>query len=475
MITTRAKPSMSLLTKEQMELVHRNSLQILKNTGIRVSSPKALEIFKKSGGILVTAGKVRMSEELIRWAIGKCPKSIEIFDRSGSPQFTLGAANLKQPVFGIGVTNTHYQNPENESVEPFTRRHMAIGTRLGNWLDSYQVISTLGVVRDVDPAITDLIGTLEMYANSEKPLILLVSDETQYQNVVDLLEHLHGDLGKSPFVIPYFNPVTPLVINDGTVDKMFITIEKGLPFIYSNYSMYGATSPIKTASSLVLLNAELIAGLVLSQLIKEGAPVISGTLPAAFEMKSMGSTYTPKSFLLNVACAEMMDFYQIPHCGASGSGIGWGADLLASSNLWMNHLTSCLGKTGLVPFVGGNFDSLAFSPMLVVYSDYVIRRSLAFSKGFSLDSDSFGLDEIEATGAGGNFLASESTLNSFMDDIEQNEIWPGLSLEKWKNANQPAAIEYLRKHTIDVINNLPEPEDYCELKSKGEEFASSCN
>jgi trimethylamine--corrinoid protein Co-methyltransferase len=464
------KPHISIFTGEQMELVHRNSIHILKNTGIKTGSLKALNIFKKSGDVIIHDDKVKMSDDIVRWAIEKCPKSIQIYDRAGNAGFNLGDADLNHPVFGIGVTNLNYQNPEDETVEPFSLKHMTIGTRLGNKLDSYQVISTIGVLHDVEQSKADLYGTLEMYANTEKPLIILVSDEMQFNNVIKLLEHLHGNINKYPFVIPYFNPVTPLILNESTVDKMILSIEKGLPIIYSNYSMYGATSPIEPASSLTLLNAELMAGLVFSQLIREGTPVILGTLPAAFDMQMMGSTYTPNSFLLNLACAEMMAFYKIPHCGASGSGIGWGADLLASANLWINHLTSCLGKTGLIPFVGGNFDSLAFSPLLVVYSDYVIRRSLAFSKGFSLAEHSFGLKEIEMTGAGGNFMTSESTLNSYMKDIDPDQIWPNFSLESWENADQPKAIEYLRKHTIEIINNLPVSADYKQIKSAGEEF-----
>ena len=79
--------------------------------------------------------------------------------------------------------------------------------------------------------------------------------------------------------------------------------------------------------------------------------------------------------LLNIACAEMMTHYGLPHSGTSGSGPGWGPDLLASGGFWMNHFSSLLGKVGLVPFVGGNFDSLAFSPAAVVYADEVIRLS----------------------------------------------------------------------------------------------------
>jgi trimethylamine--corrinoid protein Co-methyltransferase len=125
--------------------------------------------------------------------------------------------------------------------------------------------------------------------------------------------------------------------------------------------MAGATTPITPLGTLILLNAELLAGLVFAQLVREGTPVILGSLPAYFDMQTMASFYDTTSYLLNLACAEMMAAYALPHCGASGSGIGWGPDLVASGHQWMNHLLSCLGDVGLVPFVGDVLGSKAFS------------------------------------------------------------------------------------------------------------------
>jgi trimethylamine--corrinoid protein Co-methyltransferase len=126
-----------------------------------------------------------------------------------------------------------------------------------------------------------------MIANTVKPLVILISDESLFPHVLDLLELLRGDLASQPFVIPYLNPVTPLIINEGTSDKMLASIERGLPFIYSNYGMAGMSTPITPGGTLALLNAELLAGLVLSQLAREGAPIILGSLPAYFDMKTM--------------------------------------------------------------------------------------------------------------------------------------------------------------------------------------------
>ena len=160
------------------------------------------------------------------------------------------------------------------------------------------------------------------------------------------------------------------------------SIERGLPFIYSNYGMAGATTPITPVGMWALLNAELLAGLTLAQVIREGTPVILGSLPAFFDMRGMGSLYDTNSYLLNLACAEMMAYYNLPHAGTSGSGQGWSADLIASGHQWVNHLISCMGKVGLAPFVGDNLSSLVFSPQIIVYANEIIREARLFADGF---------------------------------------------------------------------------------------------
>lgn len=142
--------------------------------------------------------------------------------------------------------------------------------RLGSRLPHYDVISTVGVVQDVPTSESVLYASLDLIANTTKPLVLLVSDQSKFPVVLDLYEALAGDLSVRPFVIPYVNPVSPLVMNSGTLDKMEAAIQRGLPVIFSNYSMAGTSAPMPPAGVLVMLLAELLAGLTLSQVMKEG-------------------------------------------------------------------------------------------------------------------------------------------------------------------------------------------------------------
>jgi len=260
------------------------------------------------------------------------------------------------------------------------------------------------------------------------------------------------------------------VLNEDTTDKMIRAVERGLPLIFSNMGMSGATTPITPGGTLALLNAELLSGLVFAQLVQPGAPLVLGSIPAGFDMRNMMSLYTPHTMLLNLACAEMMDYYGLPHSGTSGSGPGWGADLPAAGALWLNHLTACLGKVGLAPFVGGNLDSLVFSPAMVVYAGEVIRQARRFADGFSLDAEAVDTGDIATVGAGGNFLASEATCTLFRAMMEAHPLWPAMTLEQWRERGRPRAHDMLVRHTRELLSSLRAPADAAQLAERGRAF-----
>ena len=466
----RIRPKITVLNRQQVDRIHAQSLHILSSVGLDVESEKARNLLADAGA-QADGNRIRIPGEMVQWALDAAPSAVEIFDRRGKPAFTVGDDNETR--FGVGVTALNYQDPMTDEITLFGRKHMETVVRLGERLPSFDTISTPGVIQDVDPTSSDEFEVLEMVANSTKPLGVLVSDENRFPAVLDLLEHLHGDLAAKPFVIPYFNPVTPLVINRGTADKMVATIDRGLPLIYSNYGMAGATTPITPAGTLALLNAELLAGLVLSQLVKEGSPIILGMLPAYFDMRGMASFYDPLTYLMDLACAEMMAFYRLPHCGTSGSGMGWGADLIASGHQWTNHLLSCLGTVGLVPFVGDTLGSTTMSPAVIVYANEVIAQTRRLAEGFAADDEAVALDDIAEVGPAGNFLMAPGTLEHFRSAYFQSEIFPNLTVDDWRQQDRPRAGERLRSHTRQLLDELEAPEDHAELIAKGEAFIRS--
>src|ERR1051325_2322281 len=187
------RPQLKMLTEEQIQDIHKYTLQLLATTGVRVDSPSAVAMLeKKVGSSNVDGRTVRIPAELVEWAIQAAPRRIQIFDRRGSPQFQIGAEGDRTR-FGIGVTALVYQDPKTDTRVLFQRQHMQDMVRdmvrVGNKLPLYDMVSTIGIVRDVPDYLTDLVGSLEHFANGIKPMVLLCSDEHKFDDVLRMFEH----------------------------------------------------------------------------------------------------------------------------------------------------------------------------------------------------------------------------------------------------------------------------------------------
>ena len=206
-IATTARPHLSLLSGEQIQGVHQDCLTVLARAGMRVNSPSVLEMLRQRlGEAAVQENIVHFPPEVVEWAIRSAPATIDIYDRQGNPAFTLGRDRTR---FGIGVTTLFYQEPQHDDLLPFQRQHMRDMVRLGQRLPRFDVISTVGIIQDVEAHIADLYMSLEMVANTTKPLVILVSNEERFNDVLDLLEIAGRRPGRKTICAALFQPGHP--------------------------------------------------------------------------------------------------------------------------------------------------------------------------------------------------------------------------------------------------------------------------
>jgi len=133
-----------------------------------------------------------------------------------------------------------------------------------------------------------------------------------------------------------------------------------------------------------------------------------------------------------------------------------------------------MGKVGCAPFVGGNFDSMAFSPTTVVLSDQIIGEARKFAQGFILNDESVNLHEIDHVGHGGDYFTSEQTLASLHELSSTDAIWSSLSLDAWKEQQMPTAEKELMQYTQDLYSRaILASEESIDIIKKGEEYIES--
>jgi len=83
--------------------------------------------------------------------------------------------------------------------------------------------------------------------------------------------------------------------------------------------MGGATGPFDEFGMVALINAELLSGVVLTQLAAEGTPVLYGSVPVRSRLDNLNDMYgAPEFNHYNADCVQMARFYGLPCYSTAG-------------------------------------------------------------------------------------------------------------------------------------------------------------
>ena len=164
-------------------------------------------------------------------------------------------------------------------------------------------------MKNVNPQIQTVTSFLETVKNFSKTMNFSTNDVESLEGVIDMAAIVaggHDQLRQKPFIFNYCEPIPPLNHPAESTEKLYISAENRIPVVYMPYCMMGGTSPQSFAGSLAQCNAEVLTGLVLTQLVSEGTPFIYGAMPSIMDMKSTIGSYGAIEFHLLVAAASEM-------------------------------------------------------------------------------------------------------------------------------------------------------------------------
>lgn len=450
-----------LLSDEQLTRIHDASLEILRDPGIRVTTEEARALLLDAGCTLVAEEQISIPGEVVERAIETAPSVFALFDREGVPRLPLGEG--RGTAFSPGVTALNYVDPRTGETRPYTFRDIADVARLADGLPSMDFVTTPGVVRASDTVPQPLVNQhefLAMVTNTTKPLIVLIADGEVLGDVLEMAAAIAGGrdaLRDRPFVVPYLNPVSPLLFNPETLDKLLLAAEWGIPVVLQSAPQVGATSPVTYAGAAALSNAESLAGLVLAQSKRPGTPFITGAVPMVVDMRTgNASSGGPLAMSLMIAAAELARRYGLPCLGIGGGGDAKTDDEQAFVESEFYAFGAILGGLDLVFDVGNIEAGLAHAPTVVAVADEFIgmlRRGLA---AFEVDDETLAVDTIRAVGVGETYLGQPHTLKRF------RELWMPklLSIEdrrRWTDEGSSTLLQRARERVLTILDTHEVP------------------
>ena len=431
---------MRLISDDEVETIHAKSLLLLEEIGMDVLNPEARDLYR-SAGACVEGERVRIGREIITEALTSAPAEFTMYCRNAGRNIRMG--NNWIAFWPVG-------GPPNCS-------DMDRGRRPGTLEDNHNFIRLAQSFDCVSGAGGGSVDALDYHASIRHLHIyrgmLRFSDKfpfvtsTGRQRLFDGMEMTRIARGLSreqfdrePSCMTVINTNSPLKLDGPMAMGIMELARQNQVCCVTPFTLAGAMAPITISGAVVEQNAEALAGLVLSQLARKGAPFIYGGFTSNVDMKSGAPAFgTPEYMKACILGGQMARRYRLPYRTSSTNAAN-SVDAQAAYESVFSLWGAIMG--------GGNLILHAFGWMegglVASYEKFLLDVDLAqmvleFLKPLDMSEAALGFDAIREVGPGGHFFGAQHTLSRYADAFYAPLISDWRNFQQWTAAGQPVA------------------------------------
>lgn len=438
--TTNKSANFRLLSEDQRAEIYAAACEILQRTGSDVHSKEARDILEK-GGCWVDGQRVRIPIGLSEWAVRTAPSTILLYDRNGNKKMSLGG---HRTYFGPGPTNTYHIDPHTGERRKPVLQDTENVAKICDALPNISFVQDLGTPAGVIPALADVYAFSAMVRNTTKPIVHWGFDIDQYHDIVDIASVVVGSLEnvqKKPFIALYSESSPPLVHSEEAIAKAIFAAKNRMPIVYTPCIISGATAPATLAGALAMGIAESVVGIVVSQLIREGSPIIMGGVYGIMDMITTIYSYgSPEFLLMQAGIAEVAHHMNMPVFGTAGCTDSHVLDAQAAAEAAMSILIASEAGANLVHDCGYTGFGSAGSVFQLVMTDEIIGMVQRIIRGVEMGDEMLALDEIDKAGPSGEFVTSKHTYTYFKQQTWFPTLMNRMRYSEWKMMTRESSM-----------------------------------
>lgn len=459
--------SYRILTENQIQEIHQASMDILETVGVQVKNDTGVQLLKGAGCSVKEDNLVFIPRRLVEQCIHSAPSSITICDRNGKEAMCLEGKNIH---FGLGTDLINTYDLETNELRLSRLQDVVNAARVADYCKEIDFIASYALPHDVSTNMMYIMCFKAIMENSTKPIFFTAAEREDLSVICDMAAAVVGGedrLREKPFLIHYAETYSPLTHSKSGVDKLFLCADKGIPVNYTQGMLMGASGPVTLAGAIAVANAEVLSGVVLHQIRKKGAPIISGLTVVPMDMRTTIFSYgAPEYRLTDAAYADLYHYYGLPMWGTAGCSDSNCLDQQAAAEAAISIFMSALNGANLIHDVGYLGQGLIGNPAAIVMCDELISYARRLVRGFEISKDTIPMDLIRKVGPGGNYLEEDHTLEHHRQEFWLPRFFNRNTPDTWIQNGSKTYGEVITQKTIQILKAhksepLPEEVSQC--------------
>ncbi len=423
-----------ILTPDQLQLIHDNSMRILSDIGIKVLDARARSYLAKAGARVDEASEmVRFDPDMVMELVGHAPASVDLHARNPDYNLTLGGneiifSSVMCPPFANDLDRGRRAGTFDEMCEYVKLVHSINAVHQAGG-GGFEPLDLPAETRHLDVAyahatLTD--KTWKFWSNGQTR----ARDAIEFAKII--MECDDEGLAKHPVITAPINTNSPLMIDTAMAEGIVEMARVGQPLIIAPFTMAGAMSPATEAGALSVQNAEALAACALAQAVRPGAPVVYGSYLTNVDMRSGSPVFgTPVFAKTTWASGQLARHYGLPFRSSLNTGSN-SVDAQAAYETEMCLWSAVMGHANIIFASAGWLEGgLSGSYEKLILDAELLQLMTESMQPIEVNTDTLGYDAIKEVGPGGHFFGSSHTLQRYehafyhpiLTDTRNYETW----------------------------------------------------
>jgi trimethylamine--corrinoid protein Co-methyltransferase len=429
--------------------VHEASLTLLSRTGVEVKDERARKLCAAAGAS-VEERRVRFPAALVEAALASAPRSWTLRPRGGetAPLALHDGAGH----FGSGPDCLYVSDPGTGVRRRALLADVERAARVAEALPNIDFVMSMALPGDVANEVVDVAQFAAMLRGTRKPIV--VSSPFGGETLHPMYE-MAAACGEAASFACLAMSSPPLMLDDVACSKALACAQLDIPLVLAPSVSAGAQGPASLAACVAVANAEVLAGLVVHQLGKAGAPFVMGVGTGVMNMQSAVEVYnSPGVFLGNQAQLDVIRWYGLPSWHYAGHSDSKALDEQWALELGVSTLLGALSRATLLHDVGYLESGLQSALEGLVLGDEVAGYARAFLEDLPVNDETLALGEVEAAGPGGNHLGTKMTRRN------HRRFWRGTltdqsTYDRWSAGEGRTLLERVRGRLAEILAAEP--------------------
>ncbi len=430
-----------ILNRKQVEFFHEQTLELLEKKGIHFEHKGALEMFEKNG-IKTDGNVVFFTREQVDAAVKLCPRTFEWESRTASVTVDGKAKSLcgsaAGPAFFMDSNNTVRRGQLQDYIN------------IAKIVDSSDQLdfghSLMVDIENVATERSPYVQVANLLKYMDKPINLTAmqtpkeSVKDVAKNQIQMIKKFYGKEGN--VVLGGACATAPMHYGTNDVDVILGFLEEKQPISLIACSLPVITSHASIAATIIQNNAEVLAGLVLVQLVQPATPFVYATISSSVNLRTVSALFgSAEVALMSAATASLADYYDMPYRSGGALSDAVAVDFQAGAESAYNLAPIILSNVDVMQFSCGSLGSLNITSLeKYVLDEESLKMSLRMRQGLGIDMDKSYIEGIMPIKHKGHFM-NGPTPKEYFNEHFVSDLFCKTDYNNWQQRDGKQLLE----------------------------------